>query len=58
MFSRIPQNTCMTDTPCQFHLVTIEGELLKINLLQYFHNHEKQNQIGIEKYSCILHFYT
>ena len=44
----------MTDTPCQFHPVIIEGELLKINFLQYFHNHE--NQIQIEKYSCIMHF--
>ena len=31
MFFRCPQNACMTDTPCQFHPVTINGELLKIN---------------------------
>ena len=46
----------MTGTPCQFHPVTIEGELSKINLLQYFHNHEKQNQLKLKNIHVLCIF--
>ena len=55
MFFPFSQNTCIEDTSWQFYPVTIEGELLKINLLQYFHNHEKQNQIEMDNIFVFLH---